>query len=262
MSDRAPQVHASRDGSAALPLDLRQAARRFGRRWALRGVTLQVLPGEVVAVTGSNGSGKSTLLRVAATAVTLTAGAGSVFGNDLRRSPGAVRPFVGLLGHAPGLYDDLTVMENLEFAARMLAIRDPHAAISRALANCGLTAHPGDRVRALSSGWQRRVALARLWMQSPRLLLLDEPYNSFDDEGVAIVNQLIEQTRASGGATLIVTHSLVQAAAVLDRRVSLRAGVVDEEPLPQLPVREAQASEAMQQGARRVVGAQTAMDLT
>lgn len=216
----------SHDASAPLPLDLRQAARRFGRRWALRGVTLQVRPGEVVAVTGSNGSGKSTLLRVAATAVTLTAGSGSVFGHDLQRTPGSVRPFVGLFGHAPGLYDDLTVAENLEFAARMLALADHGAAISRALDRCGLSAHTGERVRTLSSGWQRRVSLARLWMQAPKLLLLDEPYNSFDDEGVAVVNRLIAETCAAGGGALVVTHSLVPAGAVLDRRVSLRAGVV------------------------------------
>ncbi|HUF66393.1 MAG TPA: heme ABC exporter ATP-binding protein CcmA [Gemmatimonadaceae bacterium] len=248
----------SPDGSP-LPLDLRQAARRFGRRWALRGVTLQVHPGEVVAVTGSNGSGKSTLLRVAATAVTLTAGDGSVFGHDLRRRPGSIRPLVGLLGHAPGLYDDLTVTENLEFAARMLAIGAPGAAIASALSRCGLSPHSGERVRTLSSGWQRRVALARLSMQGPRLLLLDEPYNSFDEEGVAIVNRLIEETRAAGGAALVVTHTLVQVAAVLDRRVSLQRGLVQEEQLPQLPVRELQAS---QENPRRAAGGGSARELT
>lgn len=248
---------------AVPPLELRHAARRFGRRWALRGVTLQVQPGEVVAVTGSNGSGKSTLLRIAATAVTLTAGNGSVFGHDLRRRPGSVRPLIGLLGHAPGLYDDLTVAENLEFAARMLAISDPGSAISRALDRCGLASHGGERVRTLSSGWQRRVALARLWMQSPKLLLLDEPYNSFDDEGVAIVNSLIEETRASGGAALVVTHTLVQVATVLDRRVSLRAGVVEEEPLSQLPIRDPPAPPGdTRQSTRRVAGSQEALELT
>jgi heme exporter protein A len=247
----------------ALPLELRQAARRFGRRWALRGVTLQVQPGEVVAVTGSNGSGKSTLLRVAATAVTLTAGDGSVFGHDLRRTPRSVRPLIGLLGHAPGLYDDLSVAENLEFAARMLAIGDPRAAIASALDRCGLNSHGGERVRTLSSGWQRRVALARLWMQSPKLLLLDEPYNSFDDEGVATVNSLIEETRASGGAALVVTHTLVQVATVLDRRVSLRAGVVEEEPLSQLPIRDASAPPGdMRQSTRRVAGGPGTLELT
>jgi heme exporter protein A len=249
--------------SATLALELRQVSRRFGRRWALRGLTLQVQPGEVVAVTGSNGSGKSTLLRVAATAVTITGGEGSVFGYDLRRRASSVRPLVGLLGHAPGLYDDLTVGENLEFAARMLAIGSAGDVVSRALHRCGLSGQAQERVRTLSSGWQRRVALARLWMQTPKLLLLDEPYNSFDDEGVAIVNSLIEETRSNGGAALVVTHSLVHAAAVIDRRISMRAGIVEEEQLPQLPVREASsAQEAVRQNSRRMVGGQTALEIS
>ena len=244
-----------------LPLELRQVARRFGRRWALRGVNLQVQPGEVVAVTGANGSGKSTLLRVASTAVTITAGNGSVFGHDLRRRPASVRPLVGLLGHAPGLYDDLTVAENLEFAARMLALGSPGGAISRALELCGLSAHAGERVRTLSSGWQRRVSLARLWMQTPKLLLLDEPYNSFDDEGVAIVNRLIEEARKRGGAALLVTHSLAQAAAIMDRRVTLRHGVIEEGLLPQL--HDAPAShDGARSAARRVAGAQATLELS
>jgi heme exporter protein A len=206
-------------------LELRAAARRFGRRWALRGVTLRIEPGEAVAVTGDNGSGKSTLLRVAATAVTLTSGDGSVFGHDLRTEAGAIRGIVALLGHSPGVYEDLTVRENLEFVARMLAAPDPDSAADAALEAIGLTRHRGDRVRTLSSGWQRRVALARVWMQRPRLLLLDEPYNSFDPGGIALVNSLIESTRARGGATLVVTHTMPAGAAPLDREVQLVAGV-------------------------------------
>ncbi|HEX6250127.1 MAG TPA: heme ABC exporter ATP-binding protein CcmA [Gemmatimonadaceae bacterium] len=246
---------------AGLPLELRQVARRFGRRWALRGVNLVVQPGEVVAVTGANGSGKSTLLRVASTAVTITAGSGSVFGHDLRRRPDAVRPYVGLLGHAPGLYDDLTVTENLEFAARMLALDSPGSAISRALEVCGLSGHAKERVRTLSSGWQRRVSLARLWMQTPRLLLLDEPYNSFDEEGVAIVNGLIEEARARGGAALVVTHSLAQAAAIMDRRVTLLHGVIRDAATPQLHDG-ALSRDGARPAARRVAGGQAALELS
>jgi heme exporter protein A len=250
----------ARESGTVLPLDLRQVARRFGRRWALRGVNLQVQPGEVVAVTGANGSGKSTLLRVAATAVTITAGGGSVFGHDLRRDPGSVRPLVGLLGHTPGLYDDLTVTENLEFAARMLALDTTSSVIARALEVCGLSGHAGERVRTLSSGWQRRVSLARLWMQSPKLLLLDEPYNSFDEEGVAIVNGLIEEARARGGATLVVTHSLVQAVAVTDRRVTLRHGVIEGGPsrLHDTPG----SHDGVSSAARRIAGAPAALELS
>ena len=141
-----------------------------------------------------------------------------------------IRPLVGLLGHSPGLYEDLTVSENLEFTGRMLALADVPAAVSGAMDATGLTLHAGERVKTLSSGWQKRVALARLHMQSPMLLLLDEPYNSFDAEGVEIVNTLLEQARARGGAVVVVTHSVAPAGGVVDRCLSLRAGLLHGEP--------------------------------
>jgi heme exporter protein A len=189
-------------------------------------VTLRVEAGESVAVTGDNGSGKSTLLRVAATAVTLTSGDGWVFGHSLRTEAAAIRGMVALLGHSPGVYEDLTVRENLEFVARMLGDATPGHAAESALDAIGLTRHAGDRVRTLSSGWQRRVALARVWMQRPRLLLLDEPYNSFDPGGIALVNGLIDSTRARGGSVLVVTHTMPPGAVALDREVQLIAGVI------------------------------------
>ncbi|MGH7444214.1 MAG: ATP-binding cassette domain-containing protein, partial [Longimicrobiales bacterium] len=98
-------------GVPALALD--SIARRFGRRWVLRGVSLRVERGEVLALTGRNGSGKTTLLRVVTTALRPTRGTGRVFGHDLVRSAGAVREHVGILAHSAGLYDDLTAGENL-----------------------------------------------------------------------------------------------------------------------------------------------------
>jgi ABC-type multidrug transport system ATPase subunit len=101
-------------------LRLQGLARRFGIRWALRGVTLDVAPGEVIGIVGHNGSGKSTLLRVISTALRPSAGEGWVFGNHLVKDAIEVRRHIGFLAHAPGLYDDLTAMENLIFASRML----------------------------------------------------------------------------------------------------------------------------------------------
>lgn len=98
-------------------------------------------------------------------------------------------------------------------------------------------------------------------MQTPKLLLLDEPYNSFDDEGVAIVNGLIEEARARGGAALVVTHSLAQAAAIIDRRVTLLHGVIQEGPLP--PLRDASGSrDGTHSASRRVAGSQAALELS
>jgi heme exporter protein A len=205
-----------------LALQLQGVARRFGRRWALRGVSLEAEPGEVIGVMGHNGSGKSTLLRVVSTALKPSAGEGWVFGRHLVRDAQEVRSFVGFLAHSPGLYDDLTAWENLSFAARMLG--HPETGIAPLLERVGLSRERHERVRGFSAGMQRRLALARLAMGRPRLLLLDEPYNNFDAGGIELVNDVIRETQERGGAALVVLHDRRQGEHVLDRVIELVRG--------------------------------------
>lgn len=193
-------------------------------RWALRGVSLEVEPGEVVGIMGHNGSGKSTLLRVVSTALRPSAGEGWVFGKHLVRDAVEVRSHIGFLAHSPGLYDDLTAAENLIFAARMLGV--PEGQIPAALERVGLAREANERVRGFSAGMQRRLALARMTLGSPGLLLLDEPYNNFDPQGIELVNEVIQDARRSGGAALVVLHDKRQGERVLDRIVELGRGAV------------------------------------
>lgn len=192
--------------------------------------------GETLAIRGSNGSGKSTLLRIIASALRLSRGECLVLGHDVVRDARRVRPHVGLLGHAPALYQDLTVAENLRFAARMACIADDPETIASAIHAVGLGRAAHERARNLSSGMQRRVALARLTMRAPRLLLLDEPYNSLDDEGVELVNQLVRATRDAGGATILVTHDIERVGALADRVATMDDGILlaSESTAPQL----------------------------
>ena len=208
--------------SAAVRLD--RVARRFGRRWALRGVSLDVAPGEVVALVGHNGSGKTTLLRVVSTALRPTLGSGAVFGHDLVQSADAVRSRVGVLGHAPGLYQDLSAQENLRFAMRMLGLGVDAGDIASALAAVGLSAEAGTRVRGFSAGMMRRLGLARLLLHPPALLLLDEPFASFDVDGIERINAFIAERRAAGGAVLVATHDPGKAEHLIDRVIRLEAG--------------------------------------
>jgi heme exporter protein A len=218
----------SRHVSSSAAVDLTGVAQRLGHRWALRGVTLRVATGEVLAVVGPNGSGKTTLLRVIATSLTPTRGSGRVFGRDLVDEADAVRECTGMLGHATGLYDDLSAAENLRFAQRMYGEPTSAAAIDAALEAVDMRTHASERVRGLSSGMRRRIALARLMLRRPRLLLLDEPYNTFDAAGVAVVDALIRETARAGGAVLVVTHDLPRTAGTgFDRVLALNAGRVD-----------------------------------
>ena len=187
-------------------------------------MSLEVEPGEVVGVVGHNGSGKSTLLRVISTALRPSVGDGWVYGHHLVRDAVEVRRHIGFLAHSPGLYEDLTATENLIFAARMLGIAE--TGISAVLERVGLAHARDERVRGFSAGMQRRLALARLILGSPRLLLLDEPYNNFDPQGIELVNEVIEDARGAGGSAFVVLHDQRQGERVLDRVIELSRGAV------------------------------------
>lgn len=224
--ERARRGQGTAKGAAPLAVQLDGIAQSYGGRFVLRGVTLQVAPGEVVALVGKNGSGKTTLLRIVSTLLRPRRGAGSVFGSDLLRDAAGVRRHVAMLGHATGLYEDLTAEENLRFAARMTGMAHDRSTLTALLAEVGLERERSDRVRGFSAGMQRRLALARLRLRAPRLLLLDEPYNTVDEEGTALVNRLLTDTRAAGGAAILVTHDLTRGSTVVDRVARLVDGKV------------------------------------
>lgn len=176
----------------------------------------------MVGLLGHNGCGKSTFLRIVATLLKPTAGDCYVYGANVKTDGDDVRHHVGFFSHVPGLYDDLTARENLAFAATMLGF--PAADIDAALERVGLTHVAQERVRGFSAGMQRRLSLARLILQRPRLLLLDEPYNNLDVAGIALMNSFIRELNGAGGAAIVVLHDLVPAQGVLDRTVIIRDG--------------------------------------
>ncbi|HUG41023.1 MAG TPA: heme ABC exporter ATP-binding protein CcmA [Longimicrobiales bacterium] len=206
-------------------------AKRFGRRWALRGASFRAEPGSVLALMGPNGSGKTTLLRIMSTSLRPTRGGGSVFGHDLIREADAIRAHVGVLYHAAGLYGDLTARENLEFARRMWG-GQAAVSVDEALERVGLAHALNDRAAGFSSGMTRRLGLARLVMRPPLLLLLDEPYASFDADGIELVHTLVRETAARDGIVLIATHDPERSAAVVDGVLRLRDGRVIAEDAP------------------------------
>lgn len=190
----------------------------------LKGATLKVGGGEAVAILGRNGSGKTTLLRIIATLLPPTRGSGIVFGHDLVSDADAVRNRIGLLGHTNAVYPDLTATENLRFTLRMLGRPVDPRFVDAALSAVGLASHANTRARGFSAGMQRRLALARLRMLDPGLLLLDEPYSSLDPEGAELVTALIADARRRGGAAVLVTHDIARARNVADRIVTLHDG--------------------------------------
>ncbi len=223
----APAGVRSRARAADPPaVELEGIARRFNRRWVLRGISLRVEPGEAIALMGRNGSGKTTLLRIISTALSPTRGTGSVYGHDLRADGPGVRELVGVLGHAAGLYEDLTAFENLRFALRMAGRVVNRDQIREALATVRLAHEENERVRNFSAGMRRRLGLAKLLMRPPQLLLLDEPYAAFDVDGVQLVNDFVRETIRVGGAAIISTHDIARAQPVIGRIAHILDGVI------------------------------------
>jgi heme exporter protein A len=207
-------------------LDLQGVAKVYGRTAALRASSLRVEPGETVALLGPNGSGKTTLLKIIAGAITPTLGSGRIFGKNMLSERHALRAEVALLASETYLYDDLTARENLRFILTMAGRRPEVGSLEGALETVDLATHADERVRTFSSGMRRRLALARMIVLEPRLLLLDEPYNSLDEAGADLVDVLVRRAAHAGHVTVLATHDAPRALAVADKVAVLERGEV------------------------------------
>jgi heme exporter protein A len=228
-----PTVYSMQAAQPERAIEAHGLGKRFGIRWVLRGVTLGVWRREAVGLLGPNGSGKSTVLRILGTLLRPNAGTAIVNGLDVVSDAGSVRGQVGYLAHTLGLYDDLTARENLRFAADMLGL--PHTSVDENLERVGLAEAAGARVRGFSAGMQRRLALARLIMRRPTVLLLDEPYANLDEQGVELMNSMIGEVISSGGAALLALHELAPARGILDRTLTLEEGRIADQRSDRAP---------------------------
>ena len=206
---------------------LESVTRTFGAVAGLVRVSLRVDRGEVLVVRGHNGAGKSTLLRVVATALSPTYGRGTVLGHDLVAGRREIRRRSELVGHRTRLYEDLTAEENLRFTCVLQSL-DP-GAVPAALDRAGLTGFEGERVRGFSAGMRQRVALARAILRDPDLLLLDDPYAGLDDDGRAVLDQVISEGAERGRTTIVATHD-PEASRLAGRTALMDSGRLVAEP--------------------------------
>ena len=196
--------------SEAITLD--QVWKFFGDYAALRNLSLSVAQGSTCALLGRNGAGKTTLLRILAGLSSFQRGVVRLLG-DAPRSEKA-RLQTGFLGHGIGVYEDLTARENLIFFARVAALKAIHKNIDTWLERVGLARAASMPVRQFSRGMRQRLAIARTFIHSPAVLLLDEPFTSLDDRAISMLTQLLVEARERGATIVISTHQLREALAI------------------------------------------------
>jgi len=208
-------------------IDLDQIDVSLGGLPVLRGIDLDVGPGDSLGVSGPNGVGKTTLLRLIATLLTPASGSGSVLGASLGTPRAlAIRPLIGLLSHRPSVIPELTLAENLRHAARLAGADVAKA--EKALRVVGLDGVASRRAGASSFGMLRRIEVARLLITGPRILLLDEPFTGLDAEAQELIGALVARTTSDRGAVVMVSHDSGHLAAHTNRLLSMSLGRLEQ----------------------------------
>ena len=201
--------------------------RRFGDRLALDDLSIDLKGGEIFALLGPNGAGKTTTLRLLAGLIAPTSGSVQVNGEAMTPSSASrLRGRIGFLTEAPGLWDTLTVRQNLLVYARLYGLPTPGHAVDDVLKLFEIPDRANDRAAELSKGLKQRVALARSLVHNPRIVLLDEPTSGLDPESAREVRELIVGLRDDGRTVLLCTHNLDEVERVADRVAVLRTRLV------------------------------------
>src|SRR5438270_1117615 len=230
-------------------VEMRGITKRFTqrRRWliggprgkekrALDGVSLQVESGRITGILGANGSGKSTLIRVLATLLTPDSGTASVFGYDVVSQPADVRRHINRVSVEASFFKEMSPWENMLYAARLYGSggQGTRGRVEAMLERLGLPLDTLDKpMKQLSRGQQQKVAIARSFLTSPSLLLMDEPTTGLDPRSKREVQELVRSIRRDRAATvLLCTHDLQEAEVLCDRVVVIDQGRVLAEGTP------------------------------
>jgi heme exporter protein A len=216
--------HAAKPG---LGIRFDRIERRFGALVALRSVSLEIAPGEFVALLGHNGAGKTTLLRITAQLMRPSRGSVAFFGGTTQGQElpsSAVKGRTGLVGHSLLLYDELSAQENLTLFAKLYALDNVNARVTGALEACGLASRATSQVRTFSRGMRQRLAIARALLHSPQLLLLDEPAAGLDRQGLEWLGTTLKKLRGDGCTVIMSTHARNESLDLATRAIVLGGG--------------------------------------
>ena len=197
---------------ADIIIDVRALTKRYGARTVVDQVDLQVRRGMIYGFLGPNGSGKTTTIRMLCGLLTPDEGEGSCLGLDIRTQARQIKRQVGYMTQRFGLYDDLSIEENLDFIARIFEVPQRAATVGATLAQLGLESRRKQLAGTLSGGWKQRLALAACLLHAPKLLLLDEPTAGVDPKARRLFWDQLHALAAGGLTVLVSTHYMDEAA--------------------------------------------------
>ncbi|MBN3841422.1 MULTISPECIES: ABC transporter ATP-binding protein [Burkholderia] len=198
--------------SHEMPLiDVQGLNKHFGTRHVVKDLSLRVARGEIFGFLGPNGSGKTTSLRMMCGLLTPDSGHGSCLGFDILTESREIKRRVGYMTQRFSYWEDLTIRENLDFVARLYEINSRKDSVARMLAEMGLESRANQLTGSLSGGWKQRVALAAALLQSPELLLLDEPTAGVDPSARREFWEELHELAARGISVLVSTHYMDEA---------------------------------------------------
>lgn len=214
-------------------LTVHQLAKAYGSLWALKDVSFDLPPGEVVAVLGPNGAGKTTLLKLLAGLFTPTTGKIVLDGLQFDNNP-TQRAAIGFLAPGEHLYENLTVRENLHFFTSLYKKRQAMSRIDASLEEVGLEQRSGEYVAALSSGMKCRLSIAKWKLLEPSLLLIDEPYGVLDGRGIDLLESFLTAESQRGSVVIMASHHVARLLNLCTRAVILHQGkLIFDEPRQQ-----------------------------
>lgn len=190
-------------------IELEDVWKFYGDFPALGQLAMDVPEGACLALLGRNGAGKTTLLRILAGLTRPGRGVVRVLGADPRDLQ--VRARMGVLGHGLALYEELSAMENLTLFARLYGLDGASQRAQRWLERVGLGSAAGSLVREFSRGMRQRLALARVFLHEPDVVLLDEPFTALDDRAAAALQEVLREALAQGRTVVLSTHQLREA---------------------------------------------------
>jgi len=197
--------------SAELAIDVHGLTKRFGSKVAVNHADIQVPSGEVWGFLGPNGSGKTTTIRMLCGLLHADEGEGTCLGYDFRTQSEQIKREVGYMTQKFSFWEDLSIRENLDFAARMYRVPKARAAVTGALERLGLVKRQAQLAGDLSGGWKQRLALAACMLHSPKMLLLDEPTAGVDPKARRDFWDEIHRLSGEGLTVLVSTHYMDEA---------------------------------------------------